>query len=182
MPTNFSGLTHFSAWDIAKSDQSGTFNCDQCLSKTNPNNCNCYNQNPEYKQNCLRCRCQSIFQPTGQKTKKVSFPSQNQTNTIQKCTNCGTLTYDTCSTMLNNSLKQDLNVCSQNTIVSGEGNIVRGNRMNSNCAGSSEDGNPNGAQSPNTIAGIPLPFNLSKKEVEIGGAGTAVFVALLLLL
>ncbi|VVU95092.1 hypothetical protein CPAV1605_817 [seawater metagenome] len=175
MATN-DGETIFTPSLIANSNRTSVFNCANCLDMTNQTQCQ-----PSACQSadCHRCYCQGLFNPEkGTKAGKVII-SVNGKNVPFGCSNCPAPELDQCRNgeLDNTLISQNITnkTCSNNVIVDGDGNVVTGNTQTLNCDGEE-------MVNEHSIGDIPLPFNLTRTEVAIGGGGAAGLIILLLLL
>ncbi len=172
-------------YNIANSEGNGKFNCSDCLNiakcKTN-----CNKSDTTMSTNCLRCQCQSNWQPETGKSNKVQIFTSNGLTPLP-CNNCykDALDQNFCknSGYLKNFISAgatNVTDCSQIISTSGYGNVVTA-KQTMNCQGDSTTNNTTNIE--NTfIAGIKIPFGLNVNEAKIAIVAILILLLLLILL
>lgn len=175
--TDSQGGSIFTASTIADVSQNSVFNCATCQNT----DLTCTNCND---QNCKKCRCQGLYAPTsGSKKDKVFVVDQSGKTIPFGCSNCGgslSLEYCKGNNYLNNNLlsqQTTIKSCDNSINTQGSGNVIYGVNQTVCCE---ENGCKTNTE--NTLGGVKLPFGMTRKEVVIGGAGTAGVLVLLLLI
>jgi hypothetical protein len=165
---------------IADANNDKIWNCNQCITSC------CDKSEPEFYNNCLKCQCQSAWQPlSGKKNKVIIAGTDDQGPLNCDCgddsqkikTNsswCKRMTY------LNNYLSDNGNTyvqdCSQINSISGIANKVN-IKQDLICGSNTKDNIIN-----NTIEGIKIPFGLNVNEAKIVVVVIVVLLLLLLLI
>jgi len=175
MATN-DGNSIFNPSSIANSDRTSLFNCAQCLDQADFSKCQAVScKNP----NCQRCYCQGLYKPTGGTKAGLVMINVDGKSVPYGCSNCPAPTIDQCRNgELNNQLISQNNYyksCSNTMTTNGSDNVIANSRQILYCDGEE-------MVNDSTIAGIHLPFDLTRQEVAIGGGAAAGLLILLLLI
>ena len=153
--------------------QGKPFNCFQCDTTSC---CQIKNYSYQNQAACKKCRCQALYGADPGNSQKTGFVEDGNKNKFKcKCRDDQAITKSQCDAtfLRRNKLITPRTYidCSQNTLVSGDGNVLENVKMESTCNAANNAGGGGGSKNTSTNTqtnkNSKYPMGLSQKQFKI---------------